>query len=261
MNRRPQRGFALAGLLALGLAGVAHAQPTPANMQSGCTSIAAGSGLVETSLYNVPAGYTFVLTDFSYSPTGYAVAPVVPGGGNPEWHVSLWIRNWIQNSDVRWVSGALWDSGHQDWPVHMSWSTVIVFPAGEALRFGISGGAGGAIPASTACWSGYLVSTATGSIVPGDNGASLAFGVTPNPGADKVVLRFDLAKRQSVVVGVFTVEGRRIRTLQRGTLAEGSHQLSWDGRDEAGRPVADGIYFARLETQQGSRTTTIARVR
>ncbi len=258
---RPLCGPVFAALLALAPVAVANAQVNPANMQSGCTSITAGTGLLETSLYTVPAGSSFVLTDFSFTPSGYAIAPVVPGGGNPEWHVSLWIRNWIVDSNVRWVSGALWQGGEHAWPVHMNWSTGIVFPGGEALRFGISGGAGGAFPTATVCWSGYLVPGTTTSVIPGDNGESLAFRAAPNPVTEKVGLRFNLAKPQSVVVGVFTVEGRRVRTLQRGAMSAGSHQLFWDGRDEAGKPVADGMYFARLETEQGSRTTTIARIR
>lgn len=261
MSRGPQCGLAFAVLLAFSHVETAQAQINPASMQSGCTTIVAGSGLLETSLYVVPSGSKFVLTDFNFSPTGYGIAPVVPGGANPEWHVSLWIRNWIQNSDVRWVTGALWQPAVQNWPVHMSWSTGIVFPENEALRFGISGGAGGAFPASTICWSGYLVSTATSSVIPGDIGESLAFRASPNPVNDQVALRFSLSRPQSVLIEVFTVEGRRIRTLHRGAMEAGSHQLSWDGRDEAGRPAADGIYFARLETQQGSRTTTIARIR
>ncbi len=261
MNRRAQWSVVLAILFALGPAATAHAQVSPANMESGCTTITAGIGLLETSLYFVPAGSTFVLTDFNFSPTGYPAAPVVPGGGNPEWNVSLWIRNWIQNSNVRWVSGALWHAGAQNWPVQKNWTTGIVFASGEALRFGISGGAGGAFPAATVCWSGYLVPTATSSVIPKSDGESLALHVSPNPVAEDLVLRFSLAKAQSVVLGVFTVEGRRVRTLQRGTMAEGSHQVSWDGRDEAGRPVADGMYFARLETPQGSRVTRFARVR
>ena len=125
-------------ILAILFAGVltrnAPAQVSPANIRSGCTNFAAATGVLETSLYNVPQGYDFVLTDFNFSPTGY---PTPPSAG--PWAVSLWIRNWVFNSEVRWVSGALWDNIGHEWPVHMNWSTGIVFPSTEALRFGISG--------------------------------------------------------------------------------------------------------------------------
>jgi hypothetical protein len=253
MRSSTKVGFTLAILLVICLAGRARAQINPANMRSGCTAVAAGTGLLETSLYIVPTGYDFVLTDFSFSPTGY---PTPPAAG--PWAVSLWIRNFNFNSDVRWVSGALWDNAQHEWPVHMNWSTGIVFPANEALRFGISGGS---YPASTACWSGYLVANTTTSVIHEAETSPLAMRAAPNPSTNDVDLSFDLATPQAVVLGVFSIEGRRVRTLHRGTMEAGQHRFSWDGRDDRGRKVADGMYFARLEAKDGSRTTSIVRMR
>jgi len=253
MGRDIRVGLAL-GILVLVAAASARADVSPVNMQSGCTSFSAGGGLLETSLYVVPTGYNFVLTDFNFSPTGYPTPPAPA-----TWAVSMWIRDWNLDNTVRWVTGGLWDAnGNHNWPVHASWTTGIVFPQNEALRFGISGNT---YPASTICWSGYLVSTATSSIEPAPAGPTLGMRAAPNPATNDVELSFDLAKRQSVVLGVFSVEGRRIRTLQRGTLEAGHHQLAWDGLDDRGKPVADGMYFARLEAAGGSRTTSIVRMR
>jgi len=246
--------LALAALVAIGLAGSAQAQVNPNNMRSGCTSIGAGVGLLETSLYNVPTGYNFVLTDFSFSPSGY---PTPPAAGT--WTVSLWVRNFNFNSDVRWVTGGMWDGTQHEWPVNKNWSTGIVFPPNEAIRFGVGSNS---YPAFTVCWSGYLVPAATSSVIsPTSELPDLAVKVAPNPSTNRVELSFDLAKSQSVVLGVFSVEGRRIRTLHRGSMDAGPHKLSWDGLDDRGQPVADGMYFARLETREGTRTTGIVRMR
>jgi flagellar hook assembly protein FlgD len=48
------------------------------------------------------------------------------------------------------------------------------------------------------------------------------------------------------VLELFSVDGRRVRSLESGWLAAGDHNAAWDGRDAAGRDVAAGIYFARL---------------
>jgi hypothetical protein len=245
----------VAGILVLAGAGTsARAQVSPANMQSGCINFAANSGLLETSLYTVPSGSTFVLTDFSFSPSGYGVPPVATA-----WAVSMWIRDWSFDNNVRWVTGGLWDAnGNHNWPVQAHWTTGIVFPSNESLRFGISGAP---FPASTICWSGYLVPNTTSSVNPTSERLKLGMRAAPNPATKDVALSFDLAKRQPVVLAVFSVEGRRIRTLQRGTLEAGHHQLAWDGLDDRGKPVADGMYFARLEAGEGSRTTSIVHVR
>src|SRR5437867_4404605 len=187
--------LALGILLVVSMAGSVQAQVNPADMRSGCTPLTGATGLLETSLFNVPTGYNFVLTDFSFSPTGY---PSPPAAG--PWAVSLWIRNWNLNSDVRWVSGALWDNVGHEWPVHMNWSTGIVFPATEALRFGISGSP---FPTSTVCWSGYLVPNTTSSVIPSSDGSSLAMRAAPNPSTKGVELSFGLGRRQAVVLGLF----------------------------------------------------------
>jgi len=254
MGRDIRVGLALMILVLVSTGANAGAQVSPANMQSGCINFVAGSGLMETSLYAVPTGFSFVLTDFNFSPSGYPAPPVAAN-----WAVSMWVRDWNLDNNVRWVTGGLWDAnGNHNWPVHANWTTGIVFPANEILRFGI---AGAAYPASTVCWSGYLVSNATSSIDPAPETPRLGMRAAPNPATKDVELSFDLAKRQSVVLAVFSVEGRRIRTLQRGTLTAGHHQLAWDGLDDRGQPVADGMYFARLEAAEGSRTTSIVHVR
>ena len=47
-------------------------------------------------------------------------------------------------------------------------------------------------------------------------------------------------------LAVYTVDGRRVTTLVRETLAAGNHVATWDGRDAGGRRVASGAYFYRL---------------
>jgi flagellar hook assembly protein FlgD len=39
------------------------------------------------------------------------------------------------------------------------------------------------------------------------------------------------------------VGGHRVRTLLQGSLPAGSHEVTWTGDDDAGRPVAAGVYF------------------
>jgi hypothetical protein len=44
-------------------------------------------------------------------------------------------------------------------------------------------------------------------------------------------------------VGLLDLAGRRVRTLQRGTLEAGRQVLAWDGRDDGGHSVPNGVYF------------------
>jgi uncharacterized delta-60 repeat protein len=70
----------------------------------------------------------------------------------------------------------------------------------------------------------------------------------PNPLADRTVIAFELGQAQPVRVRLYDAAGRLVRTLADGSFAAGRHQSEWDGRDDAGRPVAAGVYLVRAES-------------
>ena len=74
-------------------------------------------------------------------------------------------------------------------------------------------------------------------------------GNFPNPFNAGTAIRFRLAEAGTVVLSVYDAQGRRVRRLWQGPLAAGTHHLSWDGRDEAGRAVATGVYVSHLATR------------
>lgn len=77
---------------------------------------------------------------------------------------------------------------------------------------------------------------------------------TPRAGAPGADIRFTIPAAGRISLDVFDVGGRRVRTVDEGLREAGAHATVWDGRDEAGRGVASGVYFARLATDAGSST-------
>ena len=76
----------------------------------------------------------------------------------------------------------------------------------------------------------------------------------PNPARTSVVLRFATARDVPVQLRIFDAQGRLVRVLESGARAAGQHATTWDLRDQLGRPVGAGLYFAKLEA--GGRTFT-----
>jgi hypothetical protein len=74
----------------------------------------------------------------------------------------------------------------------------------------------------------------------------------PNPFNPATKIPFTLENAGRVVVRVFDVRGAHVTTVFDGTLGEGRHSLAWSGRDDAGRPVASGLYLYTLDA--GKRT-------
>lgn len=73
-------------------------------------------------------------------------------------------------------------------------------------------------------------------------------GAMPNPFNPRTVIAFDVPVGGGTVdVRIYDVTGRLVCTLQSGHLGAGRHQVVWDGDDLAGRRVASGTYFCRME--------------
>jgi subtilisin family serine protease len=80
--------------------------------------------------------------------------------------------------------------------------------------------------------------------------AGLAFaGATPNPFRAGTRLAFTLAAPSYARLGVHDLAGRSVRALAEGAHAAGPHVVAWDGRDDRGRPVPGGVYFAALDAE------------
>ena len=73
----------------------------------------------------------------------------------------------------------------------------------------------------------------------------------PNPFGGSTTLRFSLAKTGYVELAIYSVDGRRLTTLENGILAAGPHKVTWGGTDAGGRLVRPGVYYARLRSAEG----------
>jgi DNA-binding NtrC family response regulator len=60
---------------------------------------------------------------------------------------------------------------------------------------------------------------------------------------------FELTRAARVQVDVLDVKGARVARLLAGERGAGVFELVWNGSDDAGRPVASGIYLARLVSE------------
>jgi hypothetical protein len=110
-------------------------------------------------------------------------------------------------------------------------------------------------------------------------------GTFPNPFAEEMFIAYELLGASNVdeiEVRFYTASGRSIRRmvfptsspteafgfLRGGTglpTAPGYHEIWWDGTDDEGRPVANGVYFYRVRVRAGEtvieRRGSVARVR
>jgi len=83
----------------------------------------------------------------------------------------------------------------------------------------------------------------------------------PFPASETAMVPFWLQRGAAVKLGIYDATGRKVRSLVDGVRGAGEHLVGWNGRDDAGRSVASGLYFARLSWPGGSSVARAAWVR
>ena len=82
---------------------------------------------------------------------------------------------------------------------------------------------------------------------------------SPNPFARTTRFAYAIpGASEAVEIGVFDVAGRQVRNLIRGTQSAGRYEVGWDGRNDAGDHVRNGIYFLRASIGADLRVARIA---
>ncbi len=90
----------------------------------------------------------------------------------------------------------------------------------------------------------------------GDVYSELSFNVQPNPFRDETVCRIELPDAQLVHLIITDTEGKQLYYTQLQANA-GMNLLTWKGCSTSGTPLSNGIYFIRLETEQGVLTKKV----
>lgn len=68
----------------------------------------------------------------------------------------------------------------------------------------------------------------------------------PNPFNPDTVIEYEIAYRTRITLSIFTPTGQEIARLVDQVAFPGQYRKVWNGRDARGRPVASGVYIARL---------------
>lgn len=84
--------------------------------------------------------------------------------------------------------------------------------------------------------------------------ASFSAGGGSGPFSGPTRMRWTLERSSQVELSIVDVTGRRVRHVVSGMFSAGTHEFTWDGRDDDGRAVRAGAYFV-AGTIDGQRTS------
>jgi uncharacterized delta-60 repeat protein len=68
----------------------------------------------------------------------------------------------------------------------------------------------------------------------------------PNPFNPETKFVFALPRAGEVKLNIYSLTGQLVRALVDGTMPAGRHEIAWNGQDQSGRVVANGVYWYQL---------------
>ena len=72
----------------------------------------------------------------------------------------------------------------------------------------------------------------------------------PNPFNPETTIQYQLGKRTFVRLEIYNLLGSRVRVMVDELQNTGEHRIIWDGLNDAGYPLAGGIYICQLKTEE-----------
>ncbi len=234
-------------LCAVALCASTIASAVPAvNMRSGKVEASNFTGLITVPLFAVPTGSRFVLTDLTWTLGKYQFPP----SGTLVDPAAVWIQD--NSNNIKWYEGLVPGSATP----HIGWTTGIVFEENTLATLGVSN-TGSPITWSGS-WSGYVESNSVTAVE--STPEPLGFEVFPNPSGSRAVLQFRLARDGKALISIYDSRGRKVRSLADQARSAGWNAIEWDGKDDKGRAVRGGTYFARLEAAEGTKTEKVIHI-
>ncbi len=85
-------------------------------------------------------------------------------------------------------------------------------------------------------------------------------GNQPNPFVSATSISYSVRESGSVRLEIYNSRGQKIRGLVNSSLIAGTHKVDWDGLDEAGNPVGDGVYIVRLRSGNDSKSIRVLKL-
>lgn len=85
--------------------------------------------------------------------------------------------------------------------------------------------------------------------------------IYPNPFNPSTSVRYNIARAEKVSLNIYNLRGQKVKSLINESKTAGAHTVSWDGTDEAGNPVASGVYYLRLQTDTARETRKLTMIK
>ena len=104
---------------------------------------------------------------------------------------------------------------------------------------------------------------------PQSTGTNIHTGVTdfslrqnyPNPFKSSTAIRYQLPQESKVTLKIYNIQGQMLKTLINESEKPGNYTVLWNGTDEIGRKVPNGVYFYELDVAGFTSTKKLVKIK
>ena len=79
----------------------------------------------------------------------------------------------------------------------------------------------------------------------------------PNPFSNSTDFTFEINQNCEVKIDIFSLGGRRIKSIIKQNLSPGYHSIKWNGLDQFDGEIANGVYLYRIKAEGTNSTSTL----
>ena len=76
----------------------------------------------------------------------------------------------------------------------------------------------------------------------------------PNPFNPETNISFSMKEACDVELTIYNIKGKKVKTLLKDYREADYYTLTWNGKDDSGKPVASGVYFYKMKTNKYAAT-------
>jgi len=169
---------------------------------------------------------------------------VVPTSSNYDWSFSASSNNEDQNASLRWSNTSFGNGNSKLFLFDETNSTLLDMKKNDSYSFQLDG------PHNF-----HFFFSANGELAPDITGMSAPY---PNPFTSEITIPFITnEENENVQIYLYETSGRQMRTLHNGAIGIGYHEIKWDGSDDQGARIAQGIYIIRFISSSSVRNSKI----
>ncbi len=195
--------------------------------------------------YNFGSSWSSIINNLPIDPDFTSISPILI---NPLNSNNIFVCSYKRGAYQSHNGGDSWESFNNGLDTVIYFGDMIFNPEDTNSIIYASG--------NKSVWT--ITRTPTGINVPSpDMSGRINLAAYPNPFNSEILIEYNANSSEKITINIYDIMGRNVKTIIDKILEPGLNTARWDGTNDGNKNCPSGVYFARLQTRQSSKTAKI----